>query len=140
MPPANPTHCAQRRIVLLLAPLCAWALAIAWRCPDVSHPPVRGLQSDQLLSAVNPNTAPWWELTVLPRVGEVTAKRIVAHREAANSAPAAQARRGRVFAAPADLERVHGIGPKTARRAAPYLTFKRPNRSGTGEDEPPTNN
>ena len=131
MSPANSTQCAQRRVVLLLAPLCAWGLATAWRCPDVSHPPVRGLQSDRLQSAVNPNTAPWWELAVLPRVGEVTAKRIVAYREAVDSARPAPARREPVFAAPADLERVHGIGPKTAQRAAPHLTFERADRSGT---------
>jgi len=92
---------------------------------------VRGLQSDRLQSAVNPNTAPWWELAVLPQVGEVTARRIVAHRVAAGSAPGPKAKRERVFAAPADLERVHGVGPKTVRRAAPYLAFERADRSGT---------
>lgn len=131
MSPADSTQCAQRRIVLLLAPLCAWGLATAWRCPDVSHPPVRGLQSDRLQSAIDPNTAPWWELAVLPRVGEVTAKRIVAHREAASAAPGPKTEREPVFTAPADLEQVHGIGPKTVQRAAPYLTFRRPDRCGT---------
>jgi DNA uptake protein ComE-like DNA-binding protein len=66
---------------------------------------------------VNPNTAPWWELMVLPDVGESTARRIVEYREAhADQTP--------VFRRAADLEPVPDIGPKTLARIAPYLRFE----------------
>ena len=109
-------------IALLLAPV---AVAGAWWCRaglDVSDPPSRGPRSALVQSGIDPNAAPWWELAALPAIGEVTAKQIVAFREAARvtaSAPAA----GPVFTCPADLDRVPGIGPQTVRRIAPYLAF-----------------
>ncbi len=33
------------------------------------------------LTSVNPNIAPWWELTVLPRSGPHTAREIVCYRD-----------------------------------------------------------
>ncbi|MCP4250678.1 MAG: helix-hairpin-helix domain-containing protein [bacterium] len=76
---------------------------------------------------LDPNSAEWWELTVIPGVGEVTAKRVVDYRRtwqddiepptgAVPSDPAA-------FHIVADLQRVKGIGSKTAARMAPYLSF-----------------
>ena len=73
--------------------------------------------SEPLLPAVNaidPNTAPWWELTALPDIGEGTARKIVEYREA-------HANRSPVFRRPDDLEPVPGIGPKTIQRISPYL-------------------
>lgn len=68
------------------------------------------------LASINPNTAPWWELMVLPDIGETTARKIVDYREAhADQVP--------VFNSPSDLEPVSGIGPKTIRRIGPYLRF-----------------
>jgi len=73
-----------------------------------------------LPNGVDPNVAPWWELTILPDVGPAIARRIVAHREVR----AAQAAGGsQVFAAPRDMEAVSGIGKKTAQRLAPFLRF-----------------
>ncbi len=74
--------------------------------------------------AVNPNTAPWWELTVLPDIGPAIARRIVALREARESGeqPARI-----VFRSPGDLDAVPGIGPKTVRRIASELRFNRGN-------------
>jgi DNA uptake protein ComE-like DNA-binding protein len=74
------------------------------------------------LATVNPNVAPWWELTVLPRVGEQTAHAIVRYRSAVLEAPRVR-RDHRVFHCAADLEHVRGIGPVTVRRTAPYLRF-----------------
>ena len=68
------------------------------------------------VNAINPNTAPWWELTALPDIGEGTARKIVEYREA-------HADRSPVFRRPDDLEPVPGIGPKTIRRISPYLHF-----------------
>lgn len=72
------------------------------------------------ISTIDPNRAPWWELAVLPGIGENTARAIVRERESAGrfskgrpSAP--------VFAYPSDLLSVRGIGPKTVQRIAPYL-------------------
>lgn len=65
---------------------------------------------------LDPNIAPWWELTALPRIGQVTARKIVAHRRlGADDVPAYQA--------PADLQRIRGIGPLTVLRISPYLSF-----------------
>jgi len=67
-------------------------------------------------ASLNPNTAPWWELMVLPDIGETSAHKIVDYRLAhADEMP--------VFNGPADLEPVPGIGPKTIQRIAPYLRF-----------------
>ena len=68
------------------------------------------------VNAIDPNTAPWWELTALPDIGEGTARKIVEYREA-------HADRSPVFRRPDDLEPVPGIGPKTIRRISPYLRF-----------------
>ena len=64
------------------------------------------------IAGIDPNRAPWWELTELPRVGEITARKIVAERE-----------KGGAFAAASDIARVRGIGPKTVARISPHLQF-----------------
>ena len=74
------------------------------------------------VAAVDPNLAPWWELTVLPRIGETLAQRIVNHRESASPTSVGGPARP-VFASVNDLHAVHGIGPKTLQRIGPYLRF-----------------
>jgi len=59
--------------------------------------------------ALNLNRATWPELSLLPNVGETTARRIVADREA--NGP---------FLDINDLQRIKGIGPKTVARIRPY--------------------
>ncbi|MBN1853630.1 MAG: helix-hairpin-helix domain-containing protein [Pirellulales bacterium] len=59
---------------------------------------------------VDINEADWPELTQLPNVGEVLAKRIVEQRRTAGP-----------FRNPADLLRVEGIGPRTLEQIEPYL-------------------
>jgi competence protein ComEA len=59
---------------------------------------------------VDINLAGWPELSQLPEVGEVLARRIVESRDAA----------GR-FADHDDLLRVNGIGPRTLERMKPFL-------------------
>jgi len=61
---------------------------------------------------VDINQADWPELTQLPGVGEMRARRIVESR-----------RRDGPFRNCEDLQRVQGIGPKTVERLRPYLVF-----------------
>lgn len=96
-------------LLVLAVPL---AIA-AWRAYTTAPPP-DPLPDVQI--KLDPNTAPWWELTLLPELGESTARAIVAYREA-------HADRAPVFRTPADLEPVPDIGPKTIQRIAPYLRF-----------------
>lgn len=72
------------------------------------------------LHTVDVNRATWWELTTVRRIGEVTARKIVARREIIRRQPG---RPGPPFRSAADLDAVPGIGPKTIARIAPYLRF-----------------
>ena len=93
-------------LVLILAPVSLRVMFAAQ--PTAPVPPA--------VKAIDPNTAPWWELTALPDIGESTARKIVEYREA-------HADRSPVFPRAGDLEPVPGIGPKTIRRIEPYLRF-----------------
>lgn len=81
---------------------------------------------------LDPNSAEWFDLTRLPRVGESLARRIVAYREARilewrSAHPDAPADRAPpVFAKPEDLLPIKGIGPKTLEQMGPYLRFDAP--------------
>lgn len=75
--------------------------------------------------SIDPNVAPWWELTVLPRIGDGVAHEIVRYRESLGMTASSAGGETPVFATAADLTRVRGIGPKTLRRIAPYLHFQR---------------
>ncbi len=80
-------------------------------------------------ASIDPNVAPWWELTALPRIGRGVAREIIRYRESAGKSPVA----GGVtpaFAAVVDLARVRGIGPKTLQRIGPYLDFARYKQNG----------
>ena len=80
-------------------------------------------QSDALPARcrVDPNVAPWFELTVLPRIGETTARTIVRYRASVRDSTAIDP--SRAFSNAGDLARVRGIGPITVHRIAPYLQF-----------------
>lgn len=84
--------------------------------------------SGEVETKIDPNIASWVELDAfLPGIGEVTAKRIIAFRQArqANATADSAGRRGAsvVFTCPEDLQAVRGIGPKTVDRIAPHLIF-----------------
>ena len=75
----------------------------------------------RLKSRLDPNTAPWWELTQLSGIGETRARAIVEYRgqtRAQNGDADAV-----VFRYADDLRAVKGIGPKTVARIAPHLVF-----------------
>lgn len=89
------------------------ALAITW----LSHRngPGQWVNIDQqprreILLHVDINTADAAELSLLPRIGPKLAARIVAWRTQQGS-----------FQSLAELEQVHGIGPKTLAGIRPYL-------------------
>lgn len=76
----------------------------------------------RIATTLDPNTAPWYELAQLPRIGPTLAHRIVAYRESAAGGPSAEYR---VFRGPADLAGVGGIGPRTIDRIGRYLHFSK---------------
>ncbi len=71
--------------------------------------------SDDVAVRIAVNTASAAELDLLPGIGPVYAQRIVDDRTA--NGP---------FTSLQDLQRVRGIGPKTAEKLAPLITFDRP--------------
>ena len=73
---------------------------------------------------IDPNIAPWWELTIIPDVGPALARNIVEYRERRRIENAANERN--VFRSIADLDAVKGIGPKTLARMEPHLLFDSP--------------
>jgi DNA uptake protein ComE-like DNA-binding protein len=78
---------------------------------------------------VDPNTAQWYDMTQLPRVGEALARRIVAYREAKILEwRSAHPREPIEYAPPIftnaeDLLPVKGIGPKTLDLLRPHLCW-----------------
>ena len=98
-----------------LALLLVTVAAVTWQADSA------GSSGAMPLDRIDPNTAPWYELTTLPDIGERAARAIVEYRE--------RIRRERVddeaivFPQAADLDAVQGIGPVTIGRIAPYLRF-----------------
>jgi competence ComEA-like helix-hairpin-helix protein len=124
------TPADQRTILGLVAvgwiALAAWLAWSGWRKLEE-----RGLRHGESRTAaehrdgprfqVEVNSAPWQEWTLLPGIGETTAKRIVEHRERVGG-----------FARLDDLRRVRGIGPKTLERLRPYLWLEPSSRATSG--------
>ena len=73
----------------------------------------------QIQSRINPNTAPPASLVRLPGIGRSRAAAIVAYRNNFRQ----QDGRVLAFASANDLERVKGIGPKTAEKIKELLIF-----------------
>lgn len=80
------------------------------------------------VQTVDINTAPWFELTILPGIGNATARAIVEYRTSHQPGTAAEAGTDAVFATMVDLDQVRGIGPVTMQRIAPFVRF------GTAEE------
>ncbi len=74
----------------------------------------------RVLSGVDPNTASWSDLLLLPGIGESRAKSIVAYRHQAGTTSGDD---GVAFHCSGDLRRIKGIGGKTVRRLQPCLRF-----------------
>lgn len=68
-----------------------------WWLPETEI--VSGLKPEDIKVTLDINTAPWYELVLLPRLGEVKAKAIVAYREKYGN-----------FKTLDDLANVNGVG------------------------------
>ncbi|UCC23707.1 MAG: helix-hairpin-helix domain-containing protein [Planctomycetota bacterium] len=78
-----------------------------------------GLSAEiRLQVSINPNDAPLASLVRLPGIGDVKAAAIVAYRENFGSAD------NPTFLSCDDLQKVHGIGPKTAQNICQWLRFE----------------
>ena len=82
-------------------------------------PPAHAERYDDLADRIDPNTATWEELAVLPQIGEKRAKDIVAYRESF----VARKPDGVAFARPQDLMEVKGIGAATLETLRSHLAF-----------------
>ena len=104
---------SEQATVFFLVTCCFLAILVHWIWTTVSgdswieidHAPVNAPRFE-----VDVNHAEWPELTLLPRIGETLARRIVEHRD--QHGP---------FQSVEQLEDVPGIGPKTVRRIRPYV-------------------
>ena len=104
--------------LIALLPLAWVALTDGDKRVSIPRPGEPGANASRAALLIDPNTAPWWELTALPRIGEVLARKIVAYRETHQAAHGESP----VFASAEDLQGVPGIGPKTVARLRPHLT------------------
>lgn len=98
-------------IALPLALLVLLLLGWSWSRP---HPRPRAATAAAGYR-VNVNTADAAELALLPGIGPITARKIVAFRQAHGP-----------FAGFEKLKAVHGLGDKTVARLSPYATLKTP--------------
>lgn len=117
--PSDPPATSDRGydpLLTILTFLSAVMLAVGVPAPAATDPapppPTR--------ASIDPNRAPWWELTVLPQIGETLANEIIRYRKASRDYPSGSDG-GPVFRRAADLAKVRGIGPKTVQRIAPHL-------------------
>lgn len=87
-----------------------------WRHRAVQHP-------QSISGTINPNTASWWELSLLPEIGETTARLIVQFRQDSSLEDDREVG-DPAFGDASDLDQIRGIGPKTVAKIAPYLRFE----------------
>ena len=73
----------------------------------------------ELLTAINPNTATVASLIRLPGIGSVRAEAIIAYRDSFS-----EKQSGSAFQNSDDLQKVKGIGPKTAKNINQWLKFE----------------
>lgn len=121
--PATPTGSSVPRADADRLMLVCAMLSLAMIVLVVSHVrsrPVSG-SIEEVGAVLDPDMAPWWELTALPEIGPVLAGEIVRYRD--SQTIAARNDGARVFTEPGDLMKVHGIGPKTVERIKDDLTF-----------------
>ena len=102
--------------------ICLAGVILATQTVHVVEQRGGGMMLPVARSTLDANRAPWWELTVLPRIGETMARRMVDYRtKSQNRSPGDGPIR--VFHSAPDLDGVRGIGPKTVLRIAPHLRF-----------------
>jgi len=107
-------------IVLVWLIVLPTILPQAFRAIFPSQDSAASLLPIPLEQTLDPNAAPWYELSALPGIGDDLAKRIVEFRDAACASGAERA-----FENTADLQKVRGIGPKTAAKLSPFLRYEK---------------
>ncbi len=119
----SPDHFSTILVLLWLVTLANIAILVPQLGARDALPPA--------VATIDPNVAPWYELTVLPRIGEGMAEEIIGYRETAahvvpvfNRLETGSTPTRPAFTCPADLTRIRGIGPKTIRRMGPFLRFE----------------
>ena len=81
--------------------------------------PPKGLRASELQAKLDPNTADWQTLALIPNLGESRAKQIAAYRDEFRST-----RPDKIpFQSPDDLLKVKTIGVSTVEQITPYLSF-----------------
>ncbi|MBX3396113.1 MAG: helix-hairpin-helix domain-containing protein [Phycisphaerae bacterium] len=91
---------------------------------DRSDSSVEPRLADGVRRGINPNTASWSEIALLPGLGASVGKRVVEYRELRCSEAGGGTRAGHIFNGPVDLLAIRGIGSQTLARIGPFLTFE----------------
>ncbi len=120
-----------RGIVLVLIALALAGLLVRDRARPIragENLPIDKDRAEAARQRINPNTASVASLRRLPGVGPKRAAAIVTWREAHPDTP---------YHTAEDLTRVHGVGPITAAKAAPYLQFALPPASSPPPEPKP---
>ncbi|NIA07098.1 MAG: hypothetical protein GWP14_05605 [Actinobacteria bacterium] len=115
---ANIIACTALALLVLVLIIWQWSGRRHYIGVDI---PVEQRLVQRAEATIDPNTASAAELMTMPRIGPGLAERIVAYRREykAQHSPEAVA-----FTSLSDLQNVKGIGPKTAAKLAPYLSFE----------------
>jgi competence protein ComEA len=125
-----PWTASQRGVLLVFVFILCAALSIRlyFNRAYISDPqPVRPARFDELADRLDPNTADWQSLAVLPQLGEKRAREIVDYRERfTHQHPGHVA-----FTRPQDLLYVRGIGLAMLETLRPYLMFQTTTRPAT---------
>ena len=112
--PLAPAIAVPRLLVLCWFAVAACFILVAWKT-RIAPLNVSSMQ-------VDPNSAPWWEMTILPEIGPSLARRIVDYRESQRAENRPLGHR-KVFESADDLDPIAGIGPKTIAGLSPLLRF-----------------
>lgn len=112
----------QRTAVVLILPSLLALLSYRYFTRPAFIPntlPDSSPRAGEIASQLDPNTAPWQQLAILPNLGQKKARAIVAYRDQYLADHPGDI----PFKTPDDLQAVPGIGPATADTLTPYLTF-----------------
>ena len=101
----------ERVAVFVVAILAIAGLGISYYRGRLAPSPVEILKQTEFESqGIDINTAEWWELVLLPGIGEKTARKIIEYRDSHGP-----------FQSVDDLTKVSGIGPVTVEQIQRYV-------------------